>query len=156
MFVCDVRMKDSTGWYLSWTSPFLEKAVELVTLNAKMTTLGQEHCGRMVAASTGCLVQLWSVSDDGQNTREIGTTSPSSIKSLLWVCGKVIYLICGCLFRNFQPNCSCGLAVFHRQSVSSTESHWKSGSLACHDTELAGKFLQCVKLMQLSDQVYWL
>ena len=65
------RLKDSQGWNLAWTSPYLENVVERVALNAKVANPAQDHCNRMLAAAYKTFVHLWSVSDDG-TTREVG------------------------------------------------------------------------------------
>ena len=64
-------MKDSTGWQLTWTSPYLEGAVERIALNAKVVNPSQDHTNRMVAVASGSHIRLWSVYEDG-DTREIG------------------------------------------------------------------------------------
>lgn len=67
------RLKDSTGWILAWCSSYLENVVDRITLNAKVMNPGQDHCSRMVAASSGSRVQLWHVmNDEDQTTKEIG------------------------------------------------------------------------------------
>ena len=65
-------MKDSTGWLLAWTSNYIDTVVERIALNAKVASPNAENCHRMVAASYASSVRLWSVSDNGQTTREIG------------------------------------------------------------------------------------
>ena len=66
-----IRLKDSIGWNLVWTSPYIEPTVEGIAVNAKIANPSQEHCNRMVAACYGTLIQLWSIAEDG-NSREIG------------------------------------------------------------------------------------
>lgn len=62
-------MKDTAGWQLRWTSPYMEDVVERVAINAKV--LNPENPNKMVAAAMGNMIQLWSVGDDG-TSREIG------------------------------------------------------------------------------------
>ena len=67
------RLKESTGWILAWTSDYLQHTVERIALNAKASSGNAQDChSRMVAASSGSLVKLWSVSNDCTQTREIG------------------------------------------------------------------------------------
>ena len=82
-----LRMKDSAGWHLSWTSPRLTEVIEQVALNAKVLNTGQENCTRMVAAAYHSTIQLWSVMVSGDGslvTREIGqlvVMNPSLLSS---------------------------------------------------------------------------
>ena len=81
------RLKESTGWILAWTSPYLEHSVERLALNAKAPATNLENCNRMLAVSYGSMVQLWSVnaSLEGPMHREIGDylkTKP--VQSLLF------------------------------------------------------------------------
>lgn len=64
-------MKDSTGWHLIWTSPYMNSPVERIAINAKVLNPNQDNTNKMVAASYGTELQLWSVTDDG-SSREIG------------------------------------------------------------------------------------
>ena len=65
-------MKEALGWILAWTSMYIEPVIEQIALNAKVISANQENCNRMVAASYGSTVRLWSVSDNGRTTREVG------------------------------------------------------------------------------------
>ena len=65
------RMKDSTGWYLCWSSSYLDIPVERIAINAKVMSANQDNTNKMVAASAGSLVRLWSIADAGES-REIG------------------------------------------------------------------------------------
>ena len=64
-------MKDSTGWHLLWTSAYQDIPVERIAINAKVMSANQDNTNKMVAASAGSIVRLWSISDDGES-REIG------------------------------------------------------------------------------------
>ena len=64
-------MKDSTGWYLCWSSSYLDIPVERIAINAKVMSANQDNTNKMVAASAGSLVRLWSIADAGES-REIG------------------------------------------------------------------------------------
>ena len=62
------RLKESTGWILAWTSSWLDHVVERIALNAKAS----EHT-RMVAACSGSLLTLWSIShSDPKHNKQIG------------------------------------------------------------------------------------
>ena len=62
------RLKESTGWILAWTSNYLDHVVERIALNAKAS----DH-SRMVAASSGSLLKLWSIShNNSTQTKQIG------------------------------------------------------------------------------------
>jgi hypothetical protein len=65
-------MKEALGWILAWTSAYIEPVIEQIALNAKAISANQENCNRMVAASYGSSVRLWSVNDNGRTTREVG------------------------------------------------------------------------------------
>lgn len=71
MVIALYRMKDSTGWHLLWTSAYLEIPIERIAINAKVMSANQDNTNKMVAASAGSIVRLWSISDDGES-REIG------------------------------------------------------------------------------------
>lgn len=71
------RMKESSGWKLSWTSPHIEDRVEHIALNTtKVPSTGSlpglDSAPRMVAAAYGTVIQLWSVHDNGDTINEIG------------------------------------------------------------------------------------
>lgn len=70
-FVSGYRMKDSTGWYLCWSSCYLDIPVERIAINAKVMSANQDNTNKMVAASAGNLVRLWSIADAGES-KEIG------------------------------------------------------------------------------------
>jgi len=64
-------MKDMTGWHLLWNSEYLETPIERIAINAKVLSSNQDLSNRMIAASAGSIVRLWSIADDGV-CREIG------------------------------------------------------------------------------------
>ncbi len=69
------RLKDTIGWDLCWTGPYLDQFVERLALNAKVANPGQDGHSRMVAASYGSCVHLWHLTAGNgsqQCTREIG------------------------------------------------------------------------------------
>ncbi|XP_070562482.1 BTB/POZ domain-containing protein KCTD3-like [Ptychodera flava] len=72
-FVCCYRIKESTGWHLVFTSPYLDRPVERLALNAKVTGVNQgDNREKMVAVSYGSTVRLWCC-QDGSMRNEIGT-----------------------------------------------------------------------------------
>lgn len=91
-FVTCFRMKDSTGWHLIWTSPHMELPIDRVAINAKVMNPNQDNANKMVAASTGNLIRLWSVTDDG-DSREIGTFNLKvSVDSLFFIGSQLVAL----------------------------------------------------------------
>ncbi|CAH1162973.1 unnamed protein product [Phaedon cochleariae] len=68
-FVVCYRLKDSSGWQLVFTSPYIESCIERIAINAKM---GSTETSKMVAISYGSQVRLWGISDAGSRTN-IGT-----------------------------------------------------------------------------------
>ncbi|GAB1599862.1 BTB/POZ domain-containing protein KCTD3-like [Argonauta hians] len=90
-FISCFRM-DSTGWHLIWTSFYMENPVERVALNAKVINPNQDFANKMVAASAGSTIWLWSVTDDG-DSREIGTFNLKvSVDSLFFIGSQLVAL----------------------------------------------------------------
>ena len=83
------RLKDSIGWNLVWTSPYIEPTVEGIALNAKIANPSQEQCNRMVAACYGTLIQLWSIAEDG-SSREIGKSTVNVMQKFTAGCTTVV------------------------------------------------------------------
>lgn len=72
-FIC-YRMKDSSGWKLVFTSPFVDHVIERIAINAKMNlTSSNETPLRMVAISYGSEIRLWGIGEDGGKSDIIGT-----------------------------------------------------------------------------------
>lgn len=71
-FVICYRMKDSSGWQLIFTSPYIEQPIERIAINAKMNLSSSETHSKMVACSYGSQIRLWGISEDGNKT-EVGT-----------------------------------------------------------------------------------
>ncbi|KAJ8308193.1 hypothetical protein KUTeg_013067 [Tegillarca granosa] len=92
-FVCCYSMRDSTGWHLIWTSPYMENVVERIAINAKVVNpSNQDNTNKMVAASSGSTIHLWSVSDDGCK-RDIGEFNLSvSVDSLFFIGSQLVAL----------------------------------------------------------------
>lgn len=66
-FIC-YRMKDSSGWQLVFTSPFIDSVIERIAINSKMTiNAAGELPNRMVAISYGNEIKLWGICEDGQS-----------------------------------------------------------------------------------------
>lgn len=92
-FVSLYRLKESIGWNLTWTSPYIDLTVEHITLNAKVMNPGQDGCCRMLAANYGSVIQLWQISDNGQKTREVGTFSLTvGVNSLFFIGSHLVAL----------------------------------------------------------------
>jgi hypothetical protein len=73
-FIC-YRMKDSTGWQLIFTSPFIEHTIERIAINSKanLTTSNENSPCRMVAVSYGSEIKLWGLTESGNKADVIGT-----------------------------------------------------------------------------------
>lgn len=72
-FIC-YRMKDSSGWQLVFTSPFIDSSIERIAINSKMNlTATNDTPSRMVAISYGSEIKLWGIGEDGQKSDVIGT-----------------------------------------------------------------------------------
>lgn len=68
-FIC-YRMKDSSGWQLVFTSPFIDSVIERIAINSKMTS-SNEAPSRMIAISYGSEIKLWAINED--RSEVIGT-----------------------------------------------------------------------------------
>lgn len=70
-FIC-YRMKDSSGWQLVFTSPFIDSNIERIAINSKMTmTSTNDSINRMVAVSYGSEIKLWGIGEEKSDV--IGT-----------------------------------------------------------------------------------
>jgi len=70
-FIC-YRMKDSAGWQLVFTSPFIDNTIERIAINSKMTiTSSNDSINRMVAVSYGSEIKLWGIGEEKSDV--IGT-----------------------------------------------------------------------------------
>lgn len=67
-FIC-YRMKDSSGWQLVFTSPFIDAVIERIAINSKITT-NEVPC-RMIGISYGSEIKLWVIGED--RSEVIGT-----------------------------------------------------------------------------------
>lgn len=92
-FVSLYRLKDTLGWNLTWTSPYIDLTVDNIALNAKVMNPGQEGCSRMLAVNYESIVQLWQISDNGQRTREVGRFSLTvDVNSLFFIGSHLVAL----------------------------------------------------------------
>lgn len=70
-FIC-YRMKDSSGWQLVFTSPFIDSSIERIAINSKMTmTSSNDSISRMVAVCYGSEIKLWGIGEE--KSEVIGT-----------------------------------------------------------------------------------
>lgn len=93
-FVCCYRMKDSTGWHLVWTSTYQEAPIERIAINSKVMSSTQDNTNKMVAASAGSLVKLWSIGAEG-DSREVGIFNLNvSVDSLFFIGSQLVALSC--------------------------------------------------------------
>lgn len=75
-FVTCYALKDSSGWQLVFTSPYIETPIERLAINAKLivSSGGEQVLTKMVAISCGQCIRLWRVSDNGERT-DVGVFS---------------------------------------------------------------------------------
>ncbi|XP_037909569.1 BTB/POZ domain-containing protein KCTD3 isoform X2 [Hermetia illucens] len=72
-FVTCYRLKDSTGWQLVFTSPYIESTIERIAINAKVNLSSAEPSpSKMVAISYGSQIRLWGIQENG-NKIDVGT-----------------------------------------------------------------------------------
>lgn len=65
------RLKDSSGWQLVFTSPYIESCIERVAINSKIAQnggAGDASSSRMVAISYGNQIRLWGITEHGART----------------------------------------------------------------------------------------
>lgn len=73
-FVICYRIKESSGWQQVFSSPYLDWTIERIALNAKVVGGPHGDKDKMVAASSGSRIILWSIQDVGSGS-EIGVFS---------------------------------------------------------------------------------
>lgn len=72
-FVACYRVKDSNGWQLVFTSPYIDSTIERIAINSKVNmSTGEAIPSKMVAISYGSQIRLWSIQEGGDKT-DIGT-----------------------------------------------------------------------------------
>lgn len=67
-FVTCYRLKDSSGWQLVFTSPYIEATIERLAIKVNFANANEKTQSKMVAISYGSQIRLWRVSDDGSKT----------------------------------------------------------------------------------------
>lgn len=73
-FVICYRIKESSGWQQVFSSPYLDRTLERIALNAKVVGGPHGDKDKMVAASSESSIILWSIHDGGSGN-EIGVFS---------------------------------------------------------------------------------
>lgn len=71
-FVTCYRLKDSSGWQLVFTSPYIEATIERLAIKVNFSNSGEQTLSKMVAISFGNQIRLWRVCDDGTKS-DVGT-----------------------------------------------------------------------------------
>lgn len=72
-YVACYCLKDSFGWQLIFTSPYIEFPIERLSINAKVNVGNQEQQpSKMIAISYDNQIRLWGISENGSKT-DIGT-----------------------------------------------------------------------------------
>lgn len=64
-FITCYRLKDSSGWQLVFTSPYIEATIERLAIKVNFSNANEKTQSKMVAISYGSQIRLWRVSDDG-------------------------------------------------------------------------------------------
>lgn len=59
------RLRDSVGWQLAFTSPYIEPIIDRIALNAKFIVSNPIENTKMLAISYNAQVQLWGITEDG-------------------------------------------------------------------------------------------
>ncbi|XP_033629547.1 BTB/POZ domain-containing protein KCTD3-like isoform X1 [Asterias rubens] len=125
-FVCCYRIKESTGWQLVFTSPYLERTIERVALNSRVPLSQSEGKEKMVAVSYGSQIRLWSCQDESKRN-QIGTFDLGvHVDSLFFIGSQLV-----------ATSHTGKVGVWH-----AVTQHWQTQemcAIASHDT--AGSFL---------------
>ncbi|XP_045132172.1 BTB/POZ domain-containing protein KCTD3-like isoform X2 [Portunus trituberculatus] len=93
-FVTCYRNKDSTGWQLAFTSPYIDQLIERVALNAKLSppSQGGEAGQKMLAISYSSHIRLWGIAEDGSKN-DIGTFNLKvSVEYLFFIGSQLVAL----------------------------------------------------------------
>ncbi|XP_053276908.1 BTB/POZ domain-containing protein KCTD3 [Pleuronectes platessa] len=75
-YVICYRIKESSGWQQVFSSPYLDRTIERIALNAKVVGGPHGDKDKMVAAASESSIILWSIQDGGSGN-EIGVFSLS-------------------------------------------------------------------------------
>lgn len=67
-FVSCYRLKDSSGWQLVFTSPFIDATIERLAIKTNFASANEKTQSKMIAISYGSQIRLWRVFDDGSKT----------------------------------------------------------------------------------------
>lgn len=67
-FVTCYRLKDSSGWQLVFTSPYIDATIERLAIKVNFSNANEKTQSKMVAISYGSQIRLWRVSDDGSKS----------------------------------------------------------------------------------------
>jgi len=129
-FVAVYKLKESCGFQLAFTSPYLEHDIARVAINTKMAALlpsiGLDQVTLMIAVACGSSVRLMGFSEDGTRT-DIGAFNLQvTVDNLFFIGAQLVAL---------SPTGRIGV-------WNSLAQHWQSQELApitAHDT--AGSFL---------------
>lgn len=70
-FVTCYRLKDSCGWQLVFTSPYIDATIERLAIKTNFANSGDKTQSKMLAISYGSQIRLWRVFDDG-NKSDVG------------------------------------------------------------------------------------
>jgi len=129
-FVAIYRLKESSGFQLAFTTPYMEQDIGQVSINSKMGSVlpagGLEQVTVMIAVATGSNIRLMGYSEEGTKT-EVGNFSLHVTVDQLFFIGSQLVAL--------SPTGRIGV-------WNSLAQHWQAQELApitAHDT--AGSFL---------------
>jgi len=129
-FVAIYKLKESSGFQLAFTTPYLEQPICQVSINSKMGSVlpaaGLDQVSVMIAVASGSSIRLMGFGEDGAKT-EVGTFSLHvTVEHLFFIGSQLVAL---------SPTGRIGV-------WNSLAQHWQAQELAAitaHDT--AGSFL---------------
>lgn len=125
-FVTCYRLKDSSGWQLVFTSPYIDATIERLAIKANFVNTNEKNQSKMVAISYGSQIRLWRVTDDGTKV-DIGIFNLNVRVEYLFFIGNQLVAL--------SPSGKIG--VWH-----STSQHWQIQDLCpISSFDTAGSFL---------------
>ncbi|XP_013109851.2 BTB/POZ domain-containing protein KCTD3 [Stomoxys calcitrans] len=132
-FVACYRVKDSNGWQLVFTSPYIDSTIERIAINSKVNmSTGEQVPNKMVAISYGSQIRLWSIQEGGDKT-DIGTFNLNvRVEHLFFIGSQLVAL------SSSSSSCQTKIGVWHAMMTQ----HWQVQDLVpVLSFDSAGSFL---------------
>ncbi|XP_075150760.1 SH3KBP1-binding protein 1 [Haematobia irritans] len=132
-FVACYRVKDSNGWQLVFTSPYIDSTIERIAINSKVNmSTGEQVPSKMVAISYGSQIRLWSIHEGGDKT-DIGTFNLNvRVEHLFFIGSQLVAL------SSSSSSCQTKIGVWHAM----THAKWQVQELVpVLSFDSAGSFL---------------